>query len=408
MKKAISLAILIICLFVIYQYGITFFKKSHEVSYTVYNNDLSFSIHENFKNGQYFFKISVGDYSFYLEQDNDFNKMRQVIENIDVMKSEEMLCIYPNFKENIQTTITCHDRTRMYSYESVKSTSLVQQFVEYLKTNGNQPVFLKTIENKEEKSGGILYNSNALDELVTVWTYQGFSGLSKERSFDESPLSFDRYDNTISRLVGKYYLLPLYIDNRLYEFSAVEIFDVTNNSTDTIGLGTTLSNYTYVNGIVDNRLYLFDPNTMQQVEINPKGKTAKIVASGNENAIYYYNGDWSTRNIYDFSKEKISFQNFDDTPLKSLYSYTNVFDNKNSYYIYDGTKIYQVYKDFLETPKLLFEQVGMKDIKVVDGYIYYILGNVLYKYTPNEERRAIVTYDEFSYNASNLYDIYRK
>jgi len=407
MKKAFSLALLLICLFFLYQFGVNFFKNSHEVEYSIRNGESVFSVFEHFQKEHYYFEIQTGDYTFVFEQPDQFHKMKQIIEEIEVLEKNGMMCIYPNFKDDVSTSVFCSDKNNMYAYESVKNTGIVSEFSQILKDKGHVPVFAEPYQETEKSSGRITYYSSALDEVLAVWFYQGFSLFDSERSLYQSTISFDRYENTLSVMAGKYYVTPLYQDNRLYEFSSVYVFDVTNNTNFTIDLGTTLSNYTYLNGVVDEKVYLFDKNTMQQIEIAPKNKSSRILATKNEDGLYYH-GEWTNRNIYDFVQNKITFVNFDDTDLRSRYSYLFAYDVGSSYYFYDGTSFYQVYKDKMDVKILLFQQSNIQEIKVRDGYIYYILGDTLYKYTPGSNIRRILKYDELLYNAANIYDVYRK
>lgn len=408
MRKAISLAILIICLFVIYQYGITYFKETHEIDYTLKNDPYSFQVHETFENGKYYFQIQAGDYTFLLSEENQFNKMKQVIENMEVIENVGTMCIYPVLKNDVSSSITCSVGKQMYSYESLKTSAIVTQFVQNLQAKQIQPIFVEPYQETEEKYKSVTYYPSAIDETIGLWTYRGFSIFENDHSSSKLTLSFDRYENTLSRFVGQYYITPFYTDNKLYEFSSVDVYDTVSHSEETVSLGTTVSNQTYINGVVDGKLYLFDKNTMQQVEINPKSKTARVVASGSEDAIYYSNGDWSTRNIFDFSQQTLLFQYIDESEIKNRYFYQFIDQTEDSYYFYDGIGFYQVYKNSLDLRTLLFEQSNLKHIQVVDGYIYYVFDDTLYKYTPGMERKRILKYDELRYNAYNLYDIYRK
>ena len=45
-KKVISILILMILMFLAFEWGFTFFKKGHEVNYDVYFNDKKFQVDE--------------------------------------------------------------------------------------------------------------------------------------------------------------------------------------------------------------------------------------------------------------------------------------------------------------------------------------------------------------------------
>ncbi len=406
MKRAISLVMLIACLFLFYQVGVTFLKKSHEVDYTMKNSGYTFQIHEQFKNKNYYFEITSGQYKFYTSHSDAFTKTKEVIKDIEVKEENNLLCIYPVYKEDTPSAIVCSDGKTNYSKETAKNYSAYQTLLAFVKEKGFEKD--EIYQETEKLDGRITYYPSAIeDEIITVWTYQGIVIVGENRSDHIDTISFDRYDNTQSELVGKYYVTPIYQDNRLYEYSSLYCTDVTNNTQETIALPIVVSNYSYVNGVVDGKLYLFDKNAKKQIEIDPKKGTARIIGSEEDDGIYY-NGDWSSRNIYDFVQQELYFSDFDESILKSKYSYNSAWQSEDSYYFYDGGNMYQVYKDALDTPILLFQQNGIVEVHVEKDTLYYIVGDTLYRYSPYSSTKRVLKYAELPYNYKNMIDIYKK
>lgn len=405
MKKAISLVLLFSCIFIIYQFGTNLIKKSHIISYNI-KNEKDFKITETFKNNNYYFLIEAENYQFYYKDKNLFNKRKNIIKEIEYQEENGIMCIYPVYEKEA-STILCSNKYNVYTQESSKNIKASNTLYSKLKNKGYT---FKTdesnISNETESKDNVNYyqgNFNNKETLV-LWKYDSFTIFNSDRSLNVYPLSFDRYENTMSTMISKYYITPLYIDNKLFEFSKLYIYDVISNKESELDLGMTLSNYTYINGIIDDKLYITDPSNVIQLEIEVKNKKVNIVGNKEKNGIYY-DGKIHEKNIYDFVNNKITFK-IDDSKLKNKYKYSSVYENQESYFYYTGEELYQVYKDKLDIPILIIKDNSLKQIKIKNDTIYFILNNTIYKYENNKPIKSLLTYNELIYNNSNMYDIY--
>lgn len=405
MKKAVSLAFLFICIFFIYQFGVNFFKNSHELTYSIQKDNYSFKVKESFLKDHYNIEVEVREYDFYFQQENNFNKQKKIISDFEFKEENGLMCIYPVYTEIEDAYLLCSDNDKIYTKDSLNGNSMVQAFYNELVDKKYEEVL--PIDETVKTYNRITYYPNAMNEYVALWYYQGFISFSNNSAVYRPFLSFDRYENTLSALIGKYYITPYYSSKKLFECSSFEVYDVSSNENFTIDLNTTLSNFSYKNGVVEDKLYIFDKNNMVQIAIDPKKKKSEIVGNKDINGLDYQ-GKWTTRNIYDFSQSIVKFSSFDETKLRERYSYINAVEDRNSYYFYDGEGLYQVYKQNLDKKILLLKQQNMKEIQVNDGFIYYILGDTIYKYNINTGIRKILQYSELQYNWENMYSIYKK
>ena len=85
MKKVISILILMILMFLAFEWGFTFFKKGHEVNYEVYFNNKKFQVDEVYE------KTSTDIYDILITNDNhkysyvignQYNKQKKIIKEI--------------------------------------------------------------------------------------------------------------------------------------------------------------------------------------------------------------------------------------------------------------------------------------------------------------------------------------
>lgn len=404
MKKAISLVIILFGIYLIYQFAIINFKSTHSTEYTINNEQIVFNVKEEFKNNKYFFEVNIDNYKFIFDKKNDSNKKRNIIKNIEYVSDNNIGCIYPVY-ENSTSSVICANHENIYSYESVKNNDLVENFVTMLKDKSYTSDSFETPEYESDDSKIQIYYKYIEDEIINIWNYTGVSVINNDRRADTEVLDFDRYENTLATTVDKYYIMPVYLNNNLFEVNKFFAINLTTNETYEILLPFTLSNRSYINGVINNKLYIFDKTNMKQIEINPSKKEALVVGDEKTNCKYYDN-TWETRNIYDFVNNNIKFNNVHYEDIKN-HSYDQAFETKNSYYIYHNNTMYQVYKNNLENKITLFTEGKIKEIIVKEDNIYYIKGDTLYRYNNKYGIRKLLTYDEFKYNYKNIVSIYK-
>ena len=120
--------------------------------------------------------------------------------------------------------------------------------------------------------------------------------------------------------MDKYYISADY--NYNYEFDKFYIVDLTNNDLSTIKVKNSISFDSYIQGIVDNKVFLFDPENEIQYEINPAKKTINKIS--NDYIKYYSNGKWSKISVKQAKKELL----FNYNSLDSMYDkYDKVYEN---------------------------------------------------------------------------------
>ena len=178
----------------------------------------------------------------------------------------------------------------------------------------------------------------------------------------------------------------------------------------TIDLEKPLANDSYINGIVNGKLYLFDRKNRIQYEINPKNNSIREIGNVSLNAQFYDGENWSDRNIYDFINNDITFgKDYSTIPEIQNYHPIQVEETTDRYYILTNDKtVYKIYKDALNQPILLFQDTNLKEWKVYEDYIFYISDNTIYCYHEDYGLKPVLVRNEFRYNDKNIYAVYKK
>ncbi len=406
MRKAISLSVLILVLFIIYQFGVTFFKKEHMVEYSFLTEEnRSFQIQEKFKNDQYFLGLESGAYHFSIAVPNQFHKNKQIIEDILSVEKDGMLCIYPIYQGGVEDSLWCSRGDVTYSYEVAQKDAAAVELVQQIQNKGMTYPKEKPNYETMNVSNKITYYYKDDEESLAIWDYRGYYVVHDKMKYREDLYTFDRYENTLSQLIGPYYITPNYNNNKLFETDSFRVVNITTSAKYDLPVGYTLSNYTYINGVVDDKLYLFDPNQMLQLELDPASKKVRVVGNKELNA-QYYDGKWQTRNIYDFVNNKILFQESLPEEIANRYSYREYAEDEDAVYFVDQSQIYLVYKEHPEVKILLLSMQEVKEWQVIKGRIYFIQGDTLYRYTTQDGLETVLVSSEFRYNWNNVYAIY--
>ena len=408
MKKIISILSVLIILFLLAEWGINFLKKGHEVFYKVYKDENVFEITEVYQKEQgnvYNIKIKIDKNEFQYLIKNNYNKEKKIIKAIEYFNKDNNICIYPILANEEGTYLQCIKDNKLYTSNSYVDQNFIIQIKKNLEEKGYK--LSKTNDNTTKKYlGSTIYINNLIDnDLITLWTYKGINIINTEENKNINVLSFDRYENKHGYLVNNYYIIPNYLSSKVLEFTSVTVINLDNNKKEKLELEHTLSSNTYINGVVDNKLYYTDPSNLLQIEINPKKNKVRLIGS-KELGGTLYNGKWENANIYDFVNNKIVFK--EEIPSIN-YSYKEIIEGNSSYYFYNNNgEVYQLSKNNLDKPVLLFRTNNINNFNVIEDTIYYVSGDTLYYFNNKDGIIPLLKNSELRYNTTNRISIYRK
>ena len=215
--------------------------------------------------------------------------------------------------------------------------------------------------------------------------------------------NYDFYKNNYGTLVGKYYMIPRLSSSAT--FNTFEKYDIDYGTKLHINMIYNISKQSYINGVYDDKLYVFDKSELKQYEIDPYSEEVKVVGDEQNNCFAYINGKKTTVSVYEMNNDEIKFSESKD-------DYSDVESDKllvqKGYAIYvQGNNVYKVYSKYQNNPIYLFSAEEIKDIKVKNDNIYYLQGDSVYRYNMYGTVK-LVSRNELNYNYENAFDIYFK
>ena len=406
MRKAISFTLILFIFFLVYQFGINYVKREHRASYNIeLDNGEYYFVDEDYSykdNDTYIIRLrDSSNHSFVFNVKNNFNKQREIVKDVFTYQNKDsnIYCISLKLvNDNSPVEPRCLIDNVVYSYSYIKDKYNITEFLDSL-TNLDYKKYQE--ESNVRDDSGIHVNKDYLEdrELIIVYDYKRVV-LHNNINSDYFVFSTaDNYKNTIGIRVGKYYLIPKLTENAV--ISNFIKYDLNSNLKRELPVPK-ISKQFYINGVYDDKLYVFDKSEMIQYSIDPYNDEVLTVSGGNE-GIIYENGKEKKVSVYDLAQTEMVF-----TPDTSEYESVD-FDE---IYLGDGYAVYlkddayyKVYKKYLDSPIYLFDAKDVREIKIRDDNVYYVKDDSIYRYN-SYGNIILASKNEFKYNSDNIYDVY--
>ena len=389
--------ILVIFLLVLVYFGYRILIKEHEVSYTIDKYRIKEHFYIN-KNHYYDLIISKDKLNYTYTLDKNLSKEKRIIKEIKTYKSNNLVCIVPIYKEDIELNVYCDlDNEEVSNDYLIKTYNndfkiIKKKIKKYkIKYPSNKNIYKKYKKNT-------VFQNNILDNYnYYIWNYKGILVLNNKELKYQKILNYDLYDNIMAVSIDRYYVL--FENTDVNGIKNIYYYDSKNKKLNTFKLKEKLSKDSYINGVVDNYIYVTDRKNKKEYKINILKKIITQV-DDDINYIIYQNNKKKELSKSDFF---MNDQYFDNT-----YTVDNKIKDNNYYYYYKNNRIYKSLDTNKKHSKLLLELEDIKEWKVYNDIIVIMAKDTIYQYTEKEGLRKIVKSNELKYNYKNIYKIGKK
>lgn len=389
--------ILVIFLLVLVYFGYRILIKEHEVSYTIDKYRIKEHFYIN-KNHYYDLIISKDKLNYTYTLDKNLSKEKRIIKEIKTYKSNNLVCIVPIYKEDIELNVYCDlDNEEVSNDYLIKTYNndfkiIKKKIKKYkIKYPSNKNIYKKYKKNT-------VFQNNILDNYnYYIWNYKGILILNNKELKYQKILNYDLYDNIMAVSIDRYYVL--FENTDVNGIKNIYYYDSKNKKLNTFKLKEKLSKDSYINGVVDNYIYVTDRKNKKEYKINILKKIITQV-DDDINYIIYQNNKKKELSKSDFF---MNDQYFDNT-----YTVDNKIKDNNYYYYYKNNRIYKSLDTNKKHSKLLLELEDIKEWKVYNDIIVIMAKDTIYQYTEKEGLRKIVKSNELKYNYKNIYKIGKK
>lgn len=399
-RKQIKLLVLLIFIILL----IPFIRKIFIKEYNIIYEKNNFIINEIYKyeNKGHKFEINIKnkEYEITYLLNEDFNKNNEIIKDIKLYQEKDINCILPIYTKSIENKLYC-----------VKDNKQVSNY--YLNKNKDYNNILKQVKkykikklesnNKTTKYKNLKIYKNNLNEedIFTIWDYKGINIIEKNNNKYVKILDYDLYDEIKTIIYDKYFVL--FENSHVDGIENIYYYDFKKDKLKLYNPEIIISKDFYINGVVNNLIYVTDNKTKKEYTINLIKKEIEQISKANE-YITYKDNKFISLTKSDYFMEKQIFSN-NKTKDKSISKEDHIKENNIYYYIEDNKFIRKI-ED--RNSEILFELENIKDWKIINGKILLISEDILYIYDDNRGLVPIVQSNELNYNYENICDYKEK
>ena len=415
MRKVLPVLIFLAIIAFLYQFIVTLFIIDHKVNYSLIASDQSeYSISEEYQK-----KDDRHYYSFVIENkdnkkkhyvtsiEDNFKKDERLITDIKYYKNDNLECIFPIYKKDRVYDVSCLlDGKQVSTYYLLENEKdLFSYMIEKFGKFDYDKKFYEISDNVVKKKQVEAYFENIPDNyIIPIWNYRGIYLLKDGEIQNLTFLNSDYYENTLSSVVGNYYITVNTDDeNKKLNYNQFIIYDMVDDKKSVVEME--ISQSSYFNGIYQNQLYITDQKNEKQYALNPaNGKMEEL----NDTYEIENNNRRKTDDSI-FHSRVVDDMIVKNDKITDLYHTKRIKkDNDNYYFITEDNSMYRVIQNDYKHPVLIGNFQDILEWQVHDDGVSFIDGDTLYLYTDFMGLKPVVRNMEFSYNYENIYNFIRE
>ncbi|MFI3307262.1 MAG: hypothetical protein R3Y21_01720 [Mycoplasmatota bacterium] len=401
MKKLLMLLLLLSVIYFCVQFVFEEFNLADEVNYQIKYNDITVDINELYvKEDNYelnLINLSFDDinYSFSVFQSTQYKT--GIIKNLDIYKDDELSCVNLTFKSSIEAIdIMCKKDNVIYYYNDLENKS--NELIEFVNSLENYDAtnFTDKLDVSLDEYPITLYNTK-IDATIIMANYNGLYLLENDMTdIILTETSFYNFD--LTALVDNKYIQPIIEEGKI---TNINIVNINNQKVEELIVDWSTS--TYMQGIVENKIYYFDKESRIQYELNVSKNTVSQVGSSTDDITFYNDGEWETIEAAEAVNTNLYF-NYLSADYKNdhYYQIDQIGEENGVYYLYElEASTINVYKANISSPEektYLFSENKIEDVIYIDGYIFYKSGDQIKYYSDQSGVTTLLINKEFNFN----------
>lgn len=297
-----------------------------------------------------------------------------------------------------------------YNYQDiVGKEEHLDEFIEEIdKDKYSIDLFKDNTKNGDEYDKITYYKDNIpADFIISMSTLRGILSVDDKVNYVEL-FEKDIYKRELSTFVNNYYVTADYNDKQ--EFTEFYVVNILNGKQKIVKTPDYISFDSYIQGVVDNCIYIYDINNEKQYSLNLNNLSVNEEGNSSK-GIKYYDGNWSNissikaNNIQLFTNNNISLKD-----NKYVYKYGNKLSGFY-YYFYETDDGYEVYRTNVQNNKIkkyLFTVKDYNDVIFEEDYVFYKEENKIKMYSDYTGIKTILKNTELEFNDNIYFNAYKK
>lgn len=399
-KKEIKVIIILFLLVI----PLIFLRKVFIRKYDILYEKNKYIINEiyQYKNKEHLYEINIKnnkqEITYLLNK--DFNKNKKIIKNLKVYKDDNITCLLPIYNQKIEYKLYCLKDDIQVSNYYLKDNESYKKILKKVKKHKINN-FLENNKTTSYKKLKVYDNNISNEDIFTIWDYKGISIIEKDKKNYIKFLDYDLYDNIKTIIYDKYFVL--FENNHVDGIKNIHYYDLEKDKLKIYNPEIIISKDFYINGVVDNLIYVTDNKTKKEYTIDLKKEEIIQINKANE-YLTYYDNEFKSLTKSDYFMEKQIFNN-KKVIDKKISNEEHIKEN-NIYYFYEDNNFYRQRTN--RNKELLFSIAEIKEWKIISNKIIFISEDILYLYDDNRGLVPIIQSNELNYNYENICDYKEK
>ena len=411
-KPLIVLSIIIISIYILSNIVLNKLPIDHTKEYSINNKYKvleKLTIKHN--NYRYYFEITLPNKKMINFDYTASYKDIQLIKDILLYQDDNTICLYPVFNQKpFFTRVICLNDQYIYDPLAIKDQN-IDPFIKklesknYITINSSKNI-IKTNDNIE-----IYTNNFRANEYLTFWNNKDLKIIDQDNIKTINLSHNGQYENSLGVVINHFYITPDL--NQNYDFTNIKVINLLNGKLASFKSPYKISFDSYVQGIINDEIYLIDRSNAVQYKINFTKKKVNIIGGKEKYTSYYDQGQFKKMNIYEcLSQDQIFNMSQTIDPELKIKPFDRVDYINNYYYGYqiknNVTYVYQIYNDNIDLKTLLFKTSDIRNVIYNNNNIYFIKDDTIYRYNQDSGLKPLIKHFELNFNKDQIYNIYNQ
>lgn len=389
-----------------------FMSKGYTNTYYVDKYEVTeiYTKNEQHEHNNYYIEIEANNvlynYQFYREIKDNHKIVKDIL-----FYDGEYKCLLPILSDDIHVDFLCYKDSEYYNYQDIKGKdSKLDKYISKLDKNKYDENLFKDNKTNSSKFGKITYYKNNIPEnyIISITDLKGVIAFNSKNLQSVEMFDNDSYSRDLSTFVGSYYVSADY--NAKQNFSEIYVLNILTGSKKILKTPDYISFDSYIQGVVDDCVYIYDMNNEKQYKVNIKKSLVTEVGNAKKE-IKYYNGSWTTISSIRANKKVL----FKVKKTKTTDYYYLVQDGEELsgfyYYFYENDNGYSLYRVNVQDKnvrKYLFDVKNISDVVFKEDYVFFKDDKTIKMYSDYTGIKTLIENTELEYNDNIQFDAYVK
>ncbi len=413
MKKLKRFLVFIVVFFIIYfliYICVHFMSKGYTNNYKINKYEVTeiYTKDEQNEHDNYYIEIEANGVTFNYQFYKNIKDNNKIVKDV-LFYDGEYKCLLPILSDDLKVDFQCYKDSEFYNYQSIKGNDLkLDKYIKKLgKEKYNEADFKDELSDASKYDNIKYYKNNIPDNyIISMTDLKGVITVSNKKLDSVELFENDSYSRELSTFVDNYYVSANYNDKQ--SFSEIYILNILSGKKKIIKAPDYISFDSYIQGVVDDCVYIYDMNNEKQYRISIKDNTITEVGNASKE-IKYYNGNWTTISTIR-ANQKVLFK---VKKTKTTNYYYLVKDGNSLsgfyYYFYENENGYSLYKVNVQDKKIrkyLFDVKNITDVIFKEDYIFFKDNKSIKIYSEYTGIKTLIENSELEYNDNIQFNSY--